>query len=31
MAKEYYLQMEKQARVWFSVNIIITMIFPQPK
>ena len=31
MAKEHYLQMEKQARVYFTVNIIITMIFPQSK
>lgn len=26
MTKEHYLQMKKQARVWFSVNIIISLI-----
>ena len=26
MTKEHYLQMKKQARVWFTVNIIISLI-----
>ncbi len=26
MSKEHYLQMKKQARVWFTVNIIISLI-----
>ena len=26
MSKEDYLQMKKQARVWFTVNIIISLI-----
>lgn len=26
MSKEHYLQMKKQARVWFTVNIVISLI-----
>ena len=26
MTKEHYLQMKKQARGWFTVNIIISLI-----
>lgn len=26
MTKEKYLEMKKQARVWFTVNIIISLI-----